>query len=63
MKRRRFRFIFPFSLAVAIEAVGDNRNAKQRRRLCQRMKIADFRINDLRHTAACWMRMASADIH
>jgi integrase len=32
-------------------------------RLCQRMKIADFRFHDLRHTAASWMRMAGADIH
>src|SRR5262245_43561631 len=32
-------------------------------RLCQKMKIADFRFHDLRHTAASGMRMAGADIH
>jgi integrase len=32
-------------------------------RLCDKLKIADFRFHDLRHTAASWMRMAGADIH
>ena len=32
-------------------------------RLCRRLKIADFRFHDLRHTAASWMRMAGADMH
>jgi integrase len=32
-------------------------------RLCQKMKIMDFRFHDLRHTAASWMRMSGADIH
>ena len=33
------------------------------RRLCVRLKIADFRFHDLRHTAASWLRMSGADIH
>lgn len=32
-------------------------------RLCRRLKIADFRFHDLRHTAASWLRMKGADIH
>ncbi|MBI2815300.1 MAG: site-specific integrase [Acidobacteria bacterium] len=32
-------------------------------RACRRAKIADFRLHDLRHTAASWMRMSGADIH
>ena len=32
-------------------------------RLCDKLKIVDFRFHDLRHTAASWMRMAGADIH
>lgn len=32
-------------------------------RLCRRLKIADFRFHDLRHTAASWLRMNGADIH
>jgi integrase len=32
-------------------------------RLCRKLKIADFRFHDLRHTAASWMRMAGADMH
>lgn len=33
------------------------------RRACRRLKIADFRLHDLRHTAASWLRMSGADIH
>lgn len=33
------------------------------RRACLRLKIADFRFHDLRHTAASWLRMSGADIH
>ena len=33
------------------------------RRACRRLKIADFRFHDLRHTAASWLRMSGADIH
>ena len=32
-------------------------------RVCGRLKIADFRFHDLRHTAASWLRMGGADIH
>ena len=32
-------------------------------RICDKLKIEDFRFHDLRHTAASWMRMAGADIH
>ena len=32
-------------------------------RVCRRLKIADFRFHDLRHTAASWLRMQGADIH
>lgn len=32
-------------------------------RLCDNLKIEDFRFHDLRHTAASWMRMSGADIH
>jgi len=32
-------------------------------RLCQDLKIENFRFHDLRHTAASWMRMSGADIH
>jgi integrase len=32
-------------------------------RICESLKIADFRFHDLRHTAASWMRMSGADIH
>jgi integrase len=32
-------------------------------RVCRRLKIADFRFHDLRHTAASWLRMKGADIH
>jgi integrase len=32
-------------------------------RACRRVKIADFRLHDLRHTCASWMRMRGADIH
>jgi integrase len=33
------------------------------RRTCRRVGILDFRLHDLRHTAASWMRMQGADIH
>jgi integrase len=32
-------------------------------RLCRNLKLEDFRFQDLRRTAASWMRMAGADIH
>jgi integrase len=32
-------------------------------RTCRKLKIADFRLHDLRHTAASWMVMSGADIY
>jgi integrase len=32
-------------------------------RSCRKVEIADFRLHDLRHTAASWLRMQGADIH
>jgi len=32
-------------------------------RSCRKVGILDFRLHDLRHTAASWMRMQGADIH
>jgi len=32
-------------------------------RACRSVNISDFRFDDLRHTAASWMRMKGADIH
>ncbi|MCU1299209.1 MAG: phage integrase [Acidobacteriaceae bacterium] len=32
-------------------------------RACRKVEIADFRLHDLRHTAASWMRRSGADIH
>ena len=33
------------------------------RRVCRKLGNVDFRLHDLRHTAASWLRMAGADIH
>jgi len=32
-------------------------------RACRKVNVADFRLHDLRHTAASWLRMQGADIH
>jgi len=32
-------------------------------RACRRCNVADFRLHDLRHTAASWLAMSGADIH
>jgi integrase len=32
-------------------------------RVCRKLNIQDFRLHDLRHTAASWLRMQGADIH
>ena len=32
-------------------------------RACRKVAILDFRLHDLRHTAASWLRMKGADIH
>ena len=50
--------LFPASLQVTPENV-----SLAFLRACRRAKIADFRLHDLRHTAASWMRMRGADIH
>jgi integrase len=31
-------------------------------RACRKIKIADFKLHDLRHTAASWLRMSGADL-
>lgn len=33
------------------------------KRACDSIEISDFRLHDLRHTAASWLRMSGADIH
>jgi Phage integrase family len=32
-------------------------------RVCSKAGVVDFRLYDLRHTAASWLRMQGADIH
>jgi integrase len=32
-------------------------------RACRKIDIADFKLHDLRHTAASWLRMSGADLH
>jgi integrase len=40
-----------------------NQVTMQFSRVCVRLKILDFTLHDLRHTAASWMRMGGADTH
>jgi integrase len=49
--------IFPFSDEISPENV-----SLAFLRTCRRVGIADFRLHDLRHTAASWLRMSGADL-
>jgi len=50
-------FVFPASDKVSPENV-----SLAFLRVCRKVGIADFRLHDLRHTAASWLRMSGADL-
>jgi integrase len=50
-------FVFPVSGEVTPESV-----SLAFLRACRNVGIADFRLHDLRHTAASWLRMSGADL-